>query len=176
MVRDLHDVVNKIIVAISDYEPTPQEIAALGSDLATFFDASVVLVYFGKMPLSFPTEPSQTSSSQNTAAAIGVIEEEGRRIIDRMAEAITAEGVPVSSRFVMGAGTHAIRDIIEKEQADLVVLPSWSAGVTSRLARVFSPSILEDATCPVLVLKGTRWATKSKAARPSQTNQPRRDS
>ena len=55
MARDLRDVVNKIMVAMSDSEPTSEEIAGLASDLATFFDASIVLVYLGSMPMTIPS-------------------------------------------------------------------------------------------------------------------------
>jgi nucleotide-binding universal stress UspA family protein len=166
MSRDLREVVNKIIVPVSEDDPTADDVAGLASDLAAFFDASVVLVYMGRLPLSIPLGPNQAGSPQVAAAVLNSIEANGNAALDRMAEMLTSHGVPVSSRIVVSYGNHIIRDIIEKEQADLVVLPKWEAGVTSRLARVLSPSILEDATCPVLVLKGNKWLTKSKAARP----------
>jgi nucleotide-binding universal stress UspA family protein len=166
MTRDLRDVVNKIVVAVSDDEPTSEEIAGLGSDLATFFDASVVLVYLGKMPLTVP--PSEGLVGQTTvAAAVSVIEDNGRRTLEKMAEVMTAHGVQVTSRLVMSDSHHAIREIIEQEKCDLLILPHWESGTAQRLLRVFSPSILEDATCPVLVMKGNRWLSDSKAARPS---------
>lgn len=169
-VRDLRDVVNKIIVAISDNEPTPEEIASLSSDLAAFFDASVVLVYLGKLPLNMPPESGQGGAMQMAAAAVDAIEENAKRVLDSMAKVMVAQGVTVSATLLMGTGSHAIRDIIEKENCDLVVLPHWHGGAAERLIRVFSPSILEDATCPVLVLKGNKWLTKSRATRPSQSS------
>lgn len=167
MARDLREVINKIIVAVSDDEATPEQVAALASDLALFFDASVTLVYLGRLPLSYPLGENQAISTQIAAEAVKAIDQGGKKILDMMAESISVQGVPVSSRVVIGPGTHAIRDIIETEQADLVVLPNWGTGVTNRLFRLFSPSILEDASCPVLVLKGNRWQSKSKAVRPS---------
>ncbi len=78
---------------------------------------------------------------------------------------LTAHGVPVKSRVVLGERGHAIKEIIEQEKCDLVVLPHWQSGAAQRFLRVFSPSVLEDATCPVLVLKGSRWLTESRAPR-----------
>jgi nucleotide-binding universal stress UspA family protein len=172
MSLDLRDVVNKIIIATGDDDPAPEEIAELASNLATFFDASVVLVYLGKLPLNIPPGPNQLASPQIIAAATTAIEDNGKRVLDGMAEVMTAHGIKVGSRLVIGTGNQAIKDIIEKEQADLVVLPTWGSGVANRLARVFSPSVLEDATCPVLVLKGNRWLSKSKSLRPSQQRLP----
>jgi nucleotide-binding universal stress UspA family protein len=168
MVRDLRDVVNKIIVAVSDDDATSDDIAGLASDLATFFDASVVLVYMGKMPLSFPPGEGAPRHAY-VALAVSAIEETGRTTLDRMAEIMIAHGVSVTSRLVMGVGDHAMREIIEQEKCDLLILPTWETGVTQRLLRVFSPSILEDATCPVLVLKGNRWLANSLASRPSKS-------
>ncbi len=62
--------------------------------------------------------------------------------------------------------SNAIRETIEQEKCDLVVLPHWETGASKRLVRLFFPSILEQASCPVLVLKGTKWLTASKAERP----------
>ncbi|MDG6926635.1 MAG: universal stress protein [Nitrososphaerota archaeon] len=166
MNRDLRDVVNKIIVAVTDDEPTNEQIADLAADLAAFFDASVMLLYMGKLPTVSPLGASPVGTSEMAAVAVRSVEEVGKKALDRMAEVMAANGLPVTSRVVIGAGTHAIKDITEKEQADLVILPSWQEGVTNRLIRVFSPSIIEDAACPVLVLKGNRWLTKSKAPRP----------
>ena len=167
MTRDLRDVVNKIVVAVTDDDPTAEEIAGLAADLAAFFDASVVLVYLGKLPLISPMGASPIGTAEMAAAAMRSIEESGRRVLDRMTKALAAHEIMVTSQVSVGTGTHAIRDIVEKEQADLVVLPSWGSGVANRLVRVFSPSIVEDAPCPVLVLKGNRWLTKSKVPRPS---------
>ena len=166
MTRDLRDVVNKIIVTISDDEPTSEEIAGLASDLATFFDASVVLVYMGKMPLVMPSSEGPVGHTE-IAASLSAIEENARSTLDRMAEIMIAHGVSVTSRVVLSEGSHVIREIIEKEKCDLVVVPHWETGATHRLLRVFSPSILEEATCPVLVLKGNRWLSESKAVRAS---------
>jgi nucleotide-binding universal stress UspA family protein len=168
--RDLREVVNKIIVTITDDEPTTEQIASLASDLAAFFDASVVLVYLGKLPLNIPSEAGQAGGIQMAASAVDAIEDRAQTILDSMAEIMVAHGVTVSARVVIGTGSHAIREIIEKENCDLVVLPHWQGGAAERLIRVFSPSVLEDATCPVLVLKGNKWLTKSRAARPSHSN------
>jgi len=167
MPRDLRDVVNNIIVAVGDDEATSEEIAGLASDLAAFFDAAVVLVYVGKLPVSFSANPGQTVNP-NVGLAMAAIEETGRRTLEMMAEVLIAHGVPVSSRLIMGGGEHALREIIEQEKCDLVVLPHWETGVTQRLLRVFSPSILEDATCPVLILKGSKWLSNSQAPRPGK--------
>jgi nucleotide-binding universal stress UspA family protein len=169
MTRDLRDVVNKIIVAITDDEPTNEQIADLAADLAAFFDASVMLLFMGKLPTVSPMGASPVGTVEMASYAVKSVEETGQKTLDRMAAAMAANGVAVTSRVVIGAGTHAIKDITEKEQADLVILPSWQTGVANRLIRVFSPSVIEDAACPVLVLKGSRWLTKSKAPRPSQT-------
>jgi nucleotide-binding universal stress UspA family protein len=171
MTRDLRDVVNKIIVAISDDLPTTEEIADLSSDLSTFFDASVVLVYLGKMPLIVPQSEGLAAQTQ-VGAAMNVIDDNARKTLDRMVEIMSAHGVRATSRVVISAGSHVIRDIIEEEKCDLVVLPNWETGTTHRLLRVFSPSILEEATCPVLVLKGNKWLTDSKAARPGKSESP----
>jgi nucleotide-binding universal stress UspA family protein len=166
MTRDLRDVVNKIIVTVSEDEPTNEEIAGLASDLGAFFDASVVLVYLGKMPITLP--PGEGSLGPAVVAqAMNAMEENARKTLDRMAEIMIAHGVSVSSRLVMSDSNHAIREIIEREKCDLLVLPHWQSGAAQRLLRVFSPSILEDATCPVLILKGNRWLSESKAVRPS---------
>ncbi|MDA4113613.1 MAG: universal stress protein [Thaumarchaeota archaeon] len=167
MTRDLRDVVNKIIVTVSDDEPTNDEIAGLASDLAAFFDASVVLVYLGKMPLTVPPGEGPIGQTVVVAAAVNVIEENGRNTLDRMAEVMIAHGVQVSSRLVMSDSHQAIKTIIEQEKCDLLIIPHWESGTTQRLLRVFSPSILEDATCPVLILKGNRWLSESKAERAS---------
>ena len=127
MTRDLRDVVNKIIVAVSGDEPTKEEIAGLASELATFFDASVVLLYLGKMPLGVPPSEGPAGHSRY-AAALGAIEENTRVTLDRMAETMVANGVSVTARVVLGEGTHVIGDIIEKEKCDLVVLPGWNGG------------------------------------------------
>jgi nucleotide-binding universal stress UspA family protein len=171
MARDLRDVVNKIIVAVGDNDPTTEEIAGLASDLATFFDASVVLLYMGKLPVAIPSGPNQIVPPQILPAAMNAAEESARAVLDRMAEVMVAHGIIVSSRIVMEEGGHPLRGVFEKERADLIVLPKWETGVASRLARVISPSILEDANCPVLVLRGNRWLTESKAPRPSQSVQ-----
>jgi nucleotide-binding universal stress UspA family protein len=172
MARDLRDVVNKIIVAISDDEPTSEEIAGLASDLAAFFDASVVLVYLGRVPITVP--PSEGPIGLTTvAAALSAVEDTARRTLDRMAEILMEHGVSVTSRLVMSDSHHAIRQIIEEEKCDLVVLPHWESGAAQRLIRVFSPSIIEDATCPVLVLKGKRWLSYSEAVRPGAHRSPR---
>src|ERR1700722_568523 len=168
MTRDLRDVVNKIIVTVSDDAPTNEEIAVLASELAAFFDASVVLVYLGKMPLTLPPGEGPVGHTV-VAAAVNVIEENGRTTLDRMAEVMIANGVQVSSRLVMSDSHQAIRAIIEQEKCDLLIIPHWESGTTQRLMRVFSPSILEDATCPVLILKGNRWLSDSKAPRASTT-------
>jgi nucleotide-binding universal stress UspA family protein len=166
MPRDLRDVVNKIIVVIGDNEATTEEVVGLASDLAAFFDASVVLVYLAKLPLILPQSEGMVGQSQ-VAAALGVIEENARKTLDSMVEIMIAHGVAASSRVVTSAGSHVIQEIIEEEKCDLVILPHWQSGAAQRLLRVFSPSILEDATCPVLVLKGNRWLSESKAVRPS---------
>lgn len=168
MTRDLRDIVNKIVLVVDGDDPTLEEIAGLASDLATFFDASAALVYMGKMPLGLPAGPNQVGSSQLMAAAMSAIEEGGKRTLERMAGVLEAHGIKVSSQVVMNAGAATLRQIFEKEQADLIILPRWDSGVANRLARLISPSILEDATCPVLVLKGNRWLTESKAPRPSR--------
>jgi nucleotide-binding universal stress UspA family protein len=169
MTRDLRDVVNKIIVTVSDNEPTNEEIAGLASDLAAFFDAAVVLVYFGKMPVTLPPGEGPVGHTV-VAAAVNVIEENGRTTLDRMAEVMIAQGIQVSSRLVMSDSHQAIKEIIEKENCDLLVIPHWESSTTQRLLRVFSPSILEDATCPVLILKGNKWLSASKAPRASLSN------
>src|ERR1700676_5527877 len=127
MARDLRDVVNKIIVAIGDDEATSDEIARLASDLGTFFDASVVLVYMGKIPPSLPPAEGPAGHPQ-MAIALSAIEESGRIMLDRMAEILIAHGVSVTSRLIMGGGEHELREIIEQEKCDLVVLPHWEPG------------------------------------------------
>ena len=171
MPRDLRDVVNKIVVTISDDEPTTEEIAGLASDLAGFFDASVVLVYLGKLPLVVPQSEGLIGQTQ-VATALSIIEENARGTIDRMVEIMRANGVTVTSRVVISAGSHVIREITEEEKCDLVILPHWQTGATQRLIQVFSPSILEDATCPVLVLKGNKWLSESKSVRASRATRP----
>ncbi len=172
MTRDLRDVVNKIVVLVGSDDTTLEDIANLALDLGAFFDAAVALVYFGRLPFAVPPGPNQVGAPQVAAAAVNAIEESGEKTLDRMAKVMSQHGVVVTSQVVIGAGMHAIRDVIEKEQADLVVLPKWETGVTSRLAMVISPSILEDATCPVLVLKGNKWLTKSRAPRPGTLAPP----
>jgi len=169
MTRDLRDVVNKIMVAMSDDAPTSEEIAGLASDLATFFDASIILVYLGSMPLALPSSEGPIGHTE-VAAAVEAVDEKGRRTLDKMAEILIAHGVPVKSSVVLGDRRHAIKEIIEQEKCDLVVLPHWESGAAQRFLRVFSPSVLEDATCPVLVLKGSRWLTESKAPREGPAN------
>jgi nucleotide-binding universal stress UspA family protein len=169
MPSDLRDVVNKIIVAVGEDEATAEEIAGLASDLAAFFDAAVVLVYVGGMPARMPASEGRPVDP-SIGLAMDAIEQSGRRVLDRMAEVLVANGVQVSSRLIMGSGEHALQGVIEEERCDLVVLPHWQTGVTQRLLRVFSPSILEEATCPVLVLKGNRWLSKSKAPRPGKSS------
>ena len=171
MARDLRDVVNKIIVTVDEYNASYDDIAGLASDLAAFFDAAVVLVYVGKMPVSLPIGEGPVATP-NIALAMDAIEESGRSTLDRMAEVMNAHGVRVTERLVMGGGEHALRDIMEREKCDLLILPHWESGVGQRLLRVLSPSILEDATCPVLVLKGNRWLSESKAPRPEKAAGP----
>ncbi len=109
MPRDLRDVVNKIIVAVSEDDATTTEIAALSSDLATFFDASVVLVYLAKTPLVVP--PTEGAAGQTTfAIAANVVEEVGRKTLERMAETMASNGVPVTTRLIMGLATTVVFD------------------------------------------------------------------
>jgi nucleotide-binding universal stress UspA family protein len=167
MARDLRDVVNKIIVAISEGDPTSDEIAGLASDLAAFFDASVVVVYLGKLPLSMPQGEAPLGQAQ-MGSVVNAMEEGAKKTLDKMVEVMVAHGVQASSRIVISTGVHPIRDIIEEEKCDLVIVPHWESGAAQRLLRVFSPSIIEEATCPVLVLKGNKWLSESKAVRPSR--------
>ena len=171
MARDLRDVVNKIIVAVGDDEASSDDIAGLASDLATFFDASVTLVYVGRVPLNFATSESPVGHP-NVAVAVNAIEEIGTKTLDRMADVLNAHGVPVTAKLILGGGDRTLSEIIEQEKCDLVVLPHWESGVTQRLIRVFSPSIIEQATCPVLILKGSKWLKESEAARPGIPEDP----
>ncbi|MGA2665586.1 MAG: universal stress protein [Nitrososphaerales archaeon] len=170
MVRDLRDVVNKIIVAIGDDEATTEEVAELSAQLAAFFDASVVLVYITKTPLAVPPGEGVVSMS-NAAAVANIIEENARKTLQKMAATMESEGVQVSSRIIMLDSRTEIKRIIEEEKADLLILPHWKTGATQRLLRVLSPSLIEDATCSVLVLKGNRWLADSKAPRPGKRRQ-----
>jgi nucleotide-binding universal stress UspA family protein len=119
-------VLRKILVGLDGSEGALRA-ARLGAELATRFEARLVLVYVVP-PVALPPDAH--------GAEVGILEgvrRAGEQILAQAREQLSAPGLALETRVEFGGPAETLADLAAAEHADLVVVGSRGRGAVARV-------------------------------------------
>lgn len=142
----------RVIVAATDLSPVGNRALALAAALAEGFAAELDVVHAWPLPLAVPVLPELDVPPQSRVD----IEQYERAARERFEEALAALALPRRPRthLVCGAPSAAIQEVVERREADLLVMGSVSrGGIAGLLLGNTAERLLDRVQCSLLTIK-----------------------
>jgi universal stress protein E len=140
------------IVAATDLSPVGNRALELASALAERFDAELDAVHAWPLPLAVPVLPELDVPAQSRVD----VEQYERAARERFEAALSALALPRPPRthLVCGAPSSVVREVVERREADLLVMGSVSrGGVAGLLLGNTAERLLDRVQCSLLTIK-----------------------
>ena len=150
----------KTILTPVDFSMATRGVLAATLDLARATGARVVLLHAVQHPV-ITTDYGLTADVMRETIAAN--ETAARKQIVHLEKAITAKGVPVSSRMVTGFAAGNILDQARKVRATYIVLGSHGhTAFYDLLVGSTTSAVLKKAPCPVVVVPSEKAKKKAR--------------
>jgi universal stress protein E len=142
----------RTIVAATDLSPVGNSAVELAAELAAFFGAELHAVHAWPLPLAVPVLPELDVPAQSRLD----VEQHEAAARARFEQAVAA--LPQASRARLhlqcGAPSVVIREVVERQDADLLVMGSVSrGGIAGLLLGNTAERLLDRVQCSLLTLK-----------------------
>jgi universal stress protein E len=142
----------RVLVAATDLTPVGNSAVELAAGLAGLFDATLDVVYAWPLPLGVPILPELDVPAQSRMD----IEQHERAARTRFEHALAALALRVEVRphLLCGAPSIAIQEVVERREADLLVMGSVSrGGIAGLLLGNTAERLLDRVQCSILTIK-----------------------
>ncbi len=156
--------ITRILYPTDFSEPGAAALAPV-TTLARVFHAEVILLHvIEPLPVPaegyFPTGAWQTYMDETRREAVNQL--------DRLAGALKAEGVAVTTRLAAGPSVSRILDAAKEESADLIAMGTHGrTGLSSVLLGSVADKVVRLATCPVLTVRNPGMKTLKRILYPT---------
>jgi nucleotide-binding universal stress UspA family protein len=147
----------RIILIATDGSPAALDAVEVGVEIAAAERAEVVFLYV--VP---PADARLARLGPGAMLAPMRLEVDGGDApLREAAEVARMHGVPCRLELWSGDVAHEIAEVASRDDADLVVIGSQRrTGLVSALIGRVSRSVVDKATCPVLIVRGVRHPTR----------------
>ena len=142
----------RVIVAATDLTAVGNLAVEFGGELAALFGAELEVVHAWPLPLAVPVLPELDVPAQSRLD----VEQHERAARARFEKTLAELSLPVTPRshLVCGAPSTAIQDVIERRDADLLVMGSVSrSGIAGLLLGNTAERLLDRVHCSLLTIK-----------------------
>ncbi|RYF78437.1 MAG: universal stress protein [Cytophagaceae bacterium] len=141
----------KTIVVATDFSPAANRAAAFAMQLANAQQATLVLVHAFHF---WPTNPSDTGvdAAIGTRAVRDICQRELQNVAQELAERYRST-VPIRTMVREGYALPVIRDVVQDEKADLLVMSTvGSAPQSAQLMGSVATAMVSETTVPLLLI------------------------
>jgi universal stress protein E len=141
-----------VLVAATDLTPVGNQAVELAAELARMFAAALEVVHAWPLPLAVPVLPELDVPAQSRMD----VEQHERAARARFEQALAglALGVEVRPHLVCGAPSIAIQEVVERREADLLVMGSVSrSGIAGLLLGNTAERLLDRVQCSIVTIK-----------------------
>lgn len=140
----------RVIVAATDLSPVGSRAVELAAALAERFAAELDVVYAWPLPLAVPVLPELDVPPQRRSD----IEQYEQAARARFEQALLGLARPARTHLVCGAPSAAIQEVVERREADLLVMGSVSrGGIAGLLLGNTAERLLDRVQCSLLTIK-----------------------
>ena len=141
-----------VLVAATDLTPVGNRAVELAADLAEMFHAELDVVHAWPLPLAVPVLPELDVPAQSRVD----VEQHERAARSRFEQALATLSLRVDFRphLLCGAPSIAIQEVVERREADLLVMGSVSrSGIAGLLLGNTAERLLDRVQCSLLTIK-----------------------
>jgi universal stress protein E len=142
----------RTIVAATDLTAVGNRAVEIAADLARLFQAELDVVHAWPLPLAVPVLPELDVPAQSRLD----VEQHERAARERFEQALASLSLPVPAcpQLVCGAPSTAIQEVVERREADLLVMGTVSrSGIAGLLLGNTAERLLDRVQCPLLTIK-----------------------
>jgi universal stress protein E len=142
----------RVLVAATDLTPVGNLAVELAATVARMFGAALDVVHAWPLPLAVPVLPELEVPAQSRLD----VEQHEAAARARFEQALAALALPVEVRphLLCGAPSIAIQEIVERRDADLLVMGSVSrGGIAGLLLGNTAERLLDRVQCSILTIK-----------------------
>ena len=142
----------RVFVAATDLTPVGNQAVELAGELATMFRGELDLVHAWPLPLAVPVLPELDVPAQSRLD----VEQHERAARARFEGSLASLSIGVEYRthLLCGAPSIAIQEVVERREADLLVMGSVSrSGIAGLLLGNTAERLLDRVQCSILTIK-----------------------
>lgn len=143
-----------VLLVPVDLAGSTDEVVATARDLARAFDYVVTLLNVVHLPVGVPPAGALPLGLIDTETAVSVLDEEAGRHLQKLHQAFTAAGVPVSHVVRHGEPAEVIHAVAHELPAKHIVMGTHGRrGLERALLGSVAERVIRKAGCPVTIVR-----------------------